>query len=112
MSVPDRAENPHFAFPFQRGSVLEQDTPEHVLSCLLVIAHCPIGFRLERPDFGIPWMEYRTQIDPSSSVEDALLELEPRAEMREIGVVRELLDPGGTSGAVARLTYEVEVDGG
>jgi phage baseplate assembly protein W len=107
-------EFPHFAFPFQRGAAVEQDSPEHVMGCLLVIAHCPVGFRLERPDFGIPWMEYRTQIDPSSSVQDALLELEPRAEMREIGVVRELLDPNGVSygGAVARLTYEVEVDGG
>jgi phage baseplate assembly protein W len=109
-------EFPHFAFPFQRGpdNVVEQDTPEHVLGCLLTIAHCPVGFRLERPDFGIPWMEYRTQIDPSSSVEDALLELEPRADMTAIGAVRELVDPNavGFGGAVARLTYEVEVDGG
>jgi phage baseplate assembly protein W len=63
--LPDR---PHFAFPFTRGAYVEQDTTEHVMSCVNVIVRCPVGFRIERPDFGIPWPEYATQVD-----DDALL---------------------------------------
>lgn len=59
---------PHFCYPFERTAgggveVAEQDTEEHVMSCETVIASCPQGFRVSRPEFGIPWPEYRTRVD-------------------------------------------------
>ena len=70
------AELPHFGFPFHlhRGAtsgdksshikgkikVEEQDTEGHVMACENVIVRCPSGFRVERPEFGIPWPEYRS----------------------------------------------------
>jgi phage baseplate assembly protein W len=111
--LPPLADDPHFGFPFYvashsppRVNVVEQDSPEHVMSCLDVIARCPIGFRIERPDFGIPWLEYRSSLDPAESLENALLEFEPRAQMH-IDVVREW-----AAEAQARMTANVEVDGG
>lgn len=71
-------ERPHFAFPFARGNVVEQDTPDHVNSCENVIVRCPVGFREERPDFGIPWPEFATApLDPAD-ITHALRRLEPR----------------------------------
>ena len=75
------ADIPHLAFPFHlhRGpshsypematgsvSVVEQDSPEHVESCENVILRCPVGWRIERPDFGIPWPEYATDVDENA----------------------------------------------
>jgi phage baseplate assembly protein W len=57
------ADIPHFAFPFARGVHVEQDSAEHIMSCENVIVRCPVGFRVERPDFGIPWPEYATAVD-------------------------------------------------
>lgn len=80
---------PHFAFPFERPAnskvkVVEQDTVEHVAACENVILACPVGFRQERPDFGIPWPEYRAirggsraTADPGA-IEEAVRRLEPR----------------------------------
>src|SRR4051812_44013524 len=67
---------PHFAFPFRRdarGKVVvdEQDTSARNLSRANVIARCPIGARLARPDFGVPWFEYQTKVEPSD-LADAL----------------------------------------
>jgi len=98
---------PHFAFPFERiesgpraGKVatVEQDTTEHIMSCENVIASCPRGFRVEQPEFGIPWPEYTTNLD-EAAVLDALRRQEPRARLsgRHIG------DAGDT-------TIEIDVE--
>lgn len=72
------ANRPHWGYPFARGSYVEQDTPDHVSSCENVIVRCPVGFREERPDFGIPWPEFATApIDPVE-ITAALRRLEPR----------------------------------
>lgn len=72
------ADRPHFAYPFERGSYVEQDTADHVMSCENVIVRCPLGFREERPEFGIPWPEFRTApLDPAE-ITTALRRFEPR----------------------------------
>jgi phage baseplate assembly protein W len=73
---------PHWTFPFARGSYVEQDTTDHVMSCENVIVRCPLGFRDDRPDFGIPFPEFATvPVDPAA-VTAALRRLEPRGEAR------------------------------
>jgi hypothetical protein len=55
----------HFAYPFTRGAdgkvaVVVQDSPEHVSSQVEVVVRYPKGYRLDRPDFGITWPEFKT----------------------------------------------------
>ena len=71
-------DRPHFAFPFARGSYVEQDTADHVMSCEHMILRCPLGFRDERPDFGIPWPEFANAPLDADGIERALRRLEPR----------------------------------
>ena len=78
---PDR---PHFAYPFTRGAdgkigVVEQDTLEHIDACANVIIRCPVGFRLERPEFGWPFPEFQTVPIDLGPLEGALTRFEPRA---------------------------------
>jgi phage baseplate assembly protein W len=81
------AELPHFQYPFRRGpngkvAVVEQDTPEHVDSCLNVIIRCPLGFRDALPEFGWPFPEFQSMpIDPSG-LKRALQIWEERAHVR------------------------------
>ncbi|MCU1500593.1 MAG: hypothetical protein JWM47_4546 [Acidimicrobiales bacterium] len=78
------ADIPHFKFPFQRSpdgktvDVVEQDTVEHVMTCEEVIVRCPLGFRIERPEFGWPFPEFQTGDIDLSALEAALADLEPR----------------------------------
>src|SRR5687768_199653 len=78
------ADLPHFAHPFGRGAngsvnVVEQDTEEHVMACVNVIARCPRGYRLDRPDFGWPFPEFRTAPLNVRDLEEALNLFEPRS---------------------------------
>ena len=100
------ADTPHFAYPFERGSngkvkIVEQDDPEHVLACENVIVRCPVGFRVERPDFGIPWPDYRQVVDPDEMAA-AMRQFEPRSELTGTEV-RNLLDASESN-----VTIEVE----
>ncbi len=104
------ADAPHFAFPFQRGatgsvSVVEQDTPEHVMACENVIVRCPLGFRQERPEFGWPFPEFRNvplNLDP---LREALTLFEPRGEVS----VYEYAD--AADAATRYIPIEVTTDG-
>jgi phage baseplate assembly protein W len=76
-------EIPHIAFPFSRGTdgkvaVVEQDTVEHVMSCENVIVRCPLGFRVERPEFGWPFPEFQTAPLDLEALKKALDTFEPR----------------------------------
>jgi hypothetical protein len=75
MSYPDR---PHFRFPFRRGSVVEQDTVDHVMSCEMVIVSYPVGLRQDRPEFGWPWPELETPPLDLGPLTQALKQFEPR----------------------------------
>lgn len=77
------AERPHFAYPFQRGpsgkvNIVEQDTAEHIICCENVIVRCPLGWRLERPEFGWQFPEFYPVPVPTSALETALQRFEPR----------------------------------
>jgi hypothetical protein len=71
--------DPHFRFPFQRGSVVEQDTVDHVMSCEMVIVSYPIGLRQDRPEFGWPWPELDTPPLDLGPLQQAMKQFEPRA---------------------------------
>ncbi len=78
-------ERPHIQFPFQRGAngkvnCVEQGEPEHVMSCEMVIVHCPLGYRDDRPDFGWPWPELQNMPLDLSGLEQALERFEPRGD--------------------------------
>jgi phage baseplate assembly protein W len=77
------ADIPHISFPFQRGAdghleVVEQDTPEHVLSCENMIVRCPRGWRTDRPEFGWPFPQFRNAPINLDALRDALARFEPR----------------------------------
>lgn len=87
-SLPPAVENPHFAVPFTLTddgtdvAVVDQGSAEEIRTCERVIASCPIGARIERPDFGIPWPLFKTQPLDVTGVQAALRNLEPRGEIR------------------------------
>jgi hypothetical protein len=102
-------EVPHFRFPFIRVGgappVVEQDVAEHVFGCVELITCCPVGFRLERPDFGVPWHDYRTTVIPAGVMQTAIREFEDRAKIAtDVARNRETGD--------ALITVEVEVASG
>jgi hypothetical protein len=70
------ADRPHFAYPFVRSggkvAVVEQDTAEHTLARANMVVRCPLGFRLERPDFGWPFPEFQPIPLDLGPLEDAM----------------------------------------
>jgi len=74
----------HFAAPFGfdadgRARVVEQDTVEHVASCVFNIASCPVGALVAAPDLGISDpMGLAIPIDTATLVAE-IGEQEPRA---------------------------------
>jgi len=94
---------PHFKLPFQRDpitgliQVCEQDSDQHIQSCELAIASCPVGFRPERPDFGWPFPDNKTvPLDPAPLVE-ALNRLESRVPQRVATEYMDLADQTGST---------------
>jgi phage baseplate assembly protein W len=77
-------ELPHISYPFVRDQVtgtvraIEQDTVEHVMSCEQVIVRHPLGYRIDRPEFGWAWPELDGMPLDLGSLEQALRQFEPR----------------------------------
>lgn len=98
-------ETPHFRFPFALNGahvdVVEQDTPEHVMSCENVVVRCPIGFRTEKPEFGWAFPEFRNAPLDLGELESALRRWEPRGRAS----AREWADEA--SAAVRNIEVEV-----
>lgn len=105
MSAPAR---PHFSAPFQRGSngkvqVVEQGSDAHVLSQQRMVVQCPLGFRLERPDFGWSWPLFRNiPIDPAP-LQDALDRFVPHGKLS----AEAWIDSADASTQHIRITTEV-----
>lgn len=101
-------ERPHFSYPFRRENgkvaVVEQDTLEHVDSCVNVIVRCPLGFRDDRPEFGWPFPEFANIPIDTRALADAISELEPRANTR----IEEYADIA--SSAVRDISVDIEVE--
>lgn len=78
------ADLPHFALPFRfsRGGavVVEQDTTDDVLVCVLSILMCPLGYRAELPEFGIQDFTFTEGLIDTDVIARALAEWEPRAD--------------------------------
>ena len=76
------ADVPHFGLPFNfarpQVSVDEQDSLDEIVSCVLAILVCPLGFRVELPEFGIPDPTFQTRVD-IDEIEEAIETWEPRA---------------------------------
>ena len=56
---------PHFAFPYSfdskgRSTVVEQDSPGDLLARAANVAVCPVGFREDNPEYGIPSLLFQT----------------------------------------------------
>jgi phage baseplate assembly protein W len=80
------ADFPHFAHPFERGDdgnvkVVEQGTPEHVMSQVEILVLCPVGFRYERPDFGWPWPLFQNAPLDLKALEAAIARFVPDARV-------------------------------
>ena len=72
-------DRPHKRQPWAHGSYVEQDTPEHILSCQYTIAACAVGQRQERPEFGWAMPFMRTMPVSFAGLVAALKQFEPRA---------------------------------
>jgi phage baseplate assembly protein W len=103
---------PHFSYPFQFGGtkhadVLEQDFVDEVANCCVVILKCPIGMRIELPEFGSNDQAFQQVADAHGTTADVdaisavLQRWEPRADAEVIGQVILAPDP---------LTIQVEID--
>jgi phage baseplate assembly protein W len=77
------ADLPHFAAPFRfvngAAVVFEQDTTDEIMGCVLAVVLCPLGFRVELPDFGVPDPTFTEGAVRVDVLEAALAEWEPRA---------------------------------
>jgi phage baseplate assembly protein W len=75
---------PHFNLPFRFGggaaSVVDQDTTDDVLACVLAIMLCPKGYRAELPDFGVEEMTFDEREPDLTKLAQAIIEWEPRAD--------------------------------
>jgi len=73
---------PHFSYPFRFGpqaAVSEQDSLDEIADCVLVTVLCPLGFRVELPEFGLEDMTFSM---PSPDLEELRSQVEfwePRA---------------------------------
>jgi hypothetical protein len=60
-------DRPHLAFPYSRGSYVEEGTDEHQSSRAQSVLACPVGWRSERPEFGwIAPLFRNVPLDPGS----------------------------------------------
>lgn len=76
---------PHFSFPFRRDvhgrtCVVEQDSDDEVLDCVLVLLSTEEGSRQEVPDYGLPDQTFRQGGVDLALVSNVLQRWEPRAE--------------------------------
>jgi hypothetical protein len=73
---------PHFSYPFRFGgpaaAVSEQDSLEEIADCCAAILLCPLGYRDELPEFGLPPQTFATAPD-LDEIRGALDTWEPRA---------------------------------
>jgi hypothetical protein len=75
---------PHLDAPFTLTSagaaVVDQNTPAEIEACVNNIVACPVGFRSESPNFGIPSPQFTNAPVPVTGIEQAIQLREPRAE--------------------------------
>ena len=99
---------PRLALPLRisgdRYVAVEQDTLDEVTTCVACITLFPLGFRDDRPDFGIVELELSDRPLDTLDVEQAIEAYEPRAE---VNVVEQPYDPDDP--LAARVRVEVSI---
>lgn len=77
------ADVPHFSLPFRFASpaaaVTEQDSVDEIADCVLAILLCPLGYRVELPEFGLPDVVFSSPQVDLGSLRTAIEAWEPRA---------------------------------
>jgi len=101
---------PHLAQPLRivgdRFVTVQQDTVDELIASVAVITQFPLGYRVERPDFGIVPLELTDRPLPVLDVEQACEAFEPRATVTVSEQPYDPNDPGA-----ARLRVEVGLVG-
>lgn len=90
---------PHFKLPFEihnnKVIEVEQDSIAEVAGCVEAVLRYPIGYRVERPDFGIPDYAFSQSGTSIEAVETAIALWEPRADAtidHNLDVLDDLID--------------------
>lgn len=89
---------PHLALPLRvvgdRYVTVQQDGIDEVAGCVAMVTLFPLGYRVERPDFGVEPMELDARPLPVLDVEQAVEAWEPRATVTVTEAPVNPLDPG------------------
>jgi phage baseplate assembly protein W len=77
---------PHFDYPFRfnangHAAVVEQDSEEDIIACILAIIKTPLGFREDLPDFGIADPLFSEKTINIADIKSALNIWEDRADV-------------------------------
>jgi phage baseplate assembly protein W len=91
---------PHLAMPLRivgdHYVTVQQDTLDELVSTVAVIAAFPLGYRVERPDFGIRPLEFGQRPLDVHDLEAAVEAFEPRASVSVTEAPVDSRDPGVT----------------
>lgn len=93
------AELSHFAWPFQLGADLEQDTPQELSASAAVILCTPRGERDDDPHFGVTAPVFDTQPIDTVRLARELAQSDPRLDPD----VSEVLDLADATRAAIRV---------
>lgn len=99
---------PHLALPLRvvgdRYVSVQQDTLDELVQTVAVITSFPLGYRVERPDFGIVPPEFSQRPINTLDIEQAVEAFEPRALVTVTEQPYDPTDPGAD-----RLRVEVSM---
>jgi|SRR5215831_10979310 len=74
---------PHFSYPFRfsnpQVAVSEQDSLDEIADCVLVTLLCPLGYRAELPEFGLPDPAFSSPFVDTDLIRRTVEFWEPRA---------------------------------
>ena len=96
---------PHLALPLRvvgdHYVTVQQDTVDELAATVACIVAFPLGYRDERPDFGIVPLEFSTRPLNTLDIEQAVEAYEPRASVRVTEQPYDPADPGAARVRVA-----------
>jgi phage baseplate assembly protein W len=99
---------PRLALPLRvvgdRYVSVQQDTLDEVVTCVACITLFPLGYRDDRPDFGVEPMELSDRPLDTLDVEQAIEAYEPRADVTVTELPYDPSDP-----LASRVRVEVSV---
>ncbi len=84
------ADVPHFSYPFRftavgtrqaNVAVTEQDSIDEIADCCLAILLCPLGYRVELPEFGLADPTFSTPAPDADLIRQVVELWEPRSSL-------------------------------